>query len=226
MEHRTSAGPTEQITMCVFAKPPGAGTSKTRLVPAVGAQGAAELAAAFLEDTWSGVRDLGWADPVLVTTDENAAVAPTGIDAPVWLQGPGDLGARLERVLRRALALGRPVMALGADSPGLPAAHLDGIRAALVNHDAVLGPADDGGFYALAMRRCPEGALLDLPWSAANTMQATLERLRAVGLAVGLAQPWFDVDRPEDLLRLRALIAQGTVHCPATARALLAHQSG
>lgn len=215
-----------RVTLCVFAKPARPGMAKTRLIPAVGAEAAAALAFAFLEDTWDAVRSLGWADPVLAVTEEDAPLVALAGAAPVWLQGEGDLGARLERVLRRALDTGRPAIAVGADSPGLPPRLLEKVRVALDHHDAVLAPADDGGFYAIGLRRCPPGALAALPWSAAETFQATAHQLRSLGLALAVTEPWFDVDRQEDLSRLADLLAAGTISAPATRRALAQIDAG
>jgi hypothetical protein len=216
----------DRVTVCLFAKPPTAGAAKTRLAPAVGEAGAAALAAAFVEDSWAALGALPWADPVLATTEVDDALARLAAGRPPWLQGPGDLGARLERVLGRALAAGRPALALGADTPGLPPRLLEQARAALRDHDAALGPADDGGFYLLGLTRCPPGLLADLPWSESGTGQATLDRLRARGLTVARLDPWFDLDRPEDLVRFSTLLERGEVCAPATRRLLAARARG
>ncbi|MBF5043695.1 glycosyltransferase [Aggregicoccus sp. 17bor-14] len=203
--------------VCLFAKPPRAGEAKTRLIPALGPEGAAALARAFLADTWALLEQLPWAEPVLTSPAPwpEALLPAPGI--AVWPQGEGALGARLERVLARALAQRPFAMALGADSPGLPAAHLARARALLAEADAVLGPSEDGGFYLLGLRRAlPPGALEGLPWSAPDTLACTEQRLRALGLRVARAEPWFDVDTPHDLERLRAA---GT-DAPATRAAL------
>lgn len=209
---------TPDTTLCLFAKPPLAGEAKTRLVPALGADGAAALARAFLEDTWALLATLPWAHPVLSSPAPwPAALLPAG--AQVWPQGEGDLGARMERVLARAL-MERPLaMALGADSPGLPRAHLEAAHRALADADAVLGPSEDGGYYLLGLRRpLPPGALAGLPWSAPHTREATVARLRALGLRVALGEPYFDVDTPEDLARLRERAP--SLLAPATRRVL------
>lgn len=205
--------------VCVFAKPPVAGQVKTRLAEALGEAVAAELAAAFFADTWARVRALPWARPVLATARERRPEGlACGPEAEVWAQGEGGLGERLERVLRRALERGPWAMALGADTPGLPAHLLEAARERLAaGADAVLGPADDGGFYLLALRRCPPGLLAHgLPWSAADTCQRTRERLEAHGLRTELLAPWFDVDTEADLDRLAALLARGEVRAPCT----------
>jgi len=199
-----------EALICIFAKPPVAGRVKTRLAATLGADAAARLARAFLEDTIESVQAIPWAQPVLATTE------PVEADVPVLLQGEGDLGTRIERVLRAALQRAPLAMAIGADAPALPSRLLESARDALREVDVAIGPAEDGGFYLLALRRCPEGLLRDLPWSAADTLHATLERLRVLGLRTALLEPWFDVDRAEDLERLRTLIRQGTLVAPRT----------
>jgi len=208
---------TPTIPVFIFAKPPVPGLVKTRLaLPGR----AAELARAFLIDTYVTIQDLGWASPIVATTGDldarlRAVLAPT-----VWPQGDGDLGARLERVLRRALEHSPAAIAVGADSPALPIERYEEARAALATSDAVIGPSEDGGFYLLAVKRCPDGLLADLPWSTAGTFAATVARLRARGLTVATLAPWFDVDHPADLERLRRELAARPEVALATRQAL------
>lgn len=141
-------------------------------------------------------------------------------DLPILLQGTGDLGERIERVLRTALRLAPYAIAIGADSPALPTRLLEAARAGLERSEAVIGPAEDGGFYLIGLRACPEGLLRGLSWSASDTFARTLERLREHGLRVEVLERWFDVDRAEDLERLRELLRRGEIHAPRTARLL------
>jgi hypothetical protein len=210
---------TPEAALCVFAKPPRAGEAKTRLAPALGAEGAARLARAFIQDTWALVTQVPWAVPVLASP----APWPEGLlpgPVEVWPQGDGDLGARMERVLLRALERYPVAIALGADSPGLSAGHLEAARAALTHADAVFGPSEDGGFYLLALRRLPVGAFEKLPWSQPETLARTEERLVSLGLTVARVAPFFDVDVPEDLSRLESELASGRLRAPATEAAL------
>lgn len=205
--------------ICVFAKPPQAGDVKTRLIPLLGKDAAAALAEAFLLDTWAAVCDLPWARAIIAST--GTLNRPLGQRAPeVWLQGEGDLGARLERIFTRALESSSFALTLGADSPGLPASHLERARLALAEAEAVIGPCDDGGFYLLGLRRCPSELLAGISWSQSNTFAQTLAKLEAAGLRVRVLEPWFDVDRPRDLARLRGLLALGDVYAPKTAEVL------
>jgi hypothetical protein len=205
--------------VCVFAKPPVAGQSKTRLARGVGAERAAELARAFFLDVWATVTALPWARPVLACTTTDVAAFGAG-EVEVWLQGEGDLGERMARVLGRGIAEAGRAFVLGADVPGLPRAHLDAACAALEGADAVLAPTFDGGFYLLGLSRLPPGLLDGLPWSAADTRARTEERLAAAGLAIASAPAWFDVDEPADLERLRAHLAAHPEAAPRTRAAL------
>lgn len=200
-----------EAMICIFAKPPVAGDVKTRLAAVLGADAAARLARAFLEDTIESVQALAWAQAALATTGAVEA------DIPVLLQGEGDLGARIERVLTAALRRAPIAMAIGADAPALPSRLLESARTALQDADVAIGPAEDGGFYLLALRHFPEGLLRDIPWSSVDTLHATLKRLRALGLRIRVLEPWFDVDRADDLERLRTLMDQGVLHAPRTA---------
>ncbi len=205
--------------LCILVKSPRPGEVKTRLAPAVGLDGAAALARAFLDDTLALARRLSWARVAVVVSGDPAPLAlPAGVE--VWSQGPGDLGERMERALLRALAPGRRAILLGTDSPGLPARVVEAARASLPARGAVLGPAGDGGFYLIGLDRCEPGLLSDLPWSRSDTLLHTEARLRRAGRAVARAEPWFDVDEPADLERLSGLVAGGEVQAPATARAL------
>lgn len=210
--------------ICLFAKPPVPGRVKTRLIPVLGSDGAAELATAFLEDSWIALSEFPWAQLVLASTDETLQ-DPLGDRAEVWLQGEGDLGARLERVLGRALQDHPFAIAVGADSPGLPHRFLDEARVALARVDAVIGPSDDGGFYLLGLRECPKGLLSGIPWSAPTTCLETIAKLQAAGLTVHILDNWFDVDTAEDLERLRALLGAKQIEAPNTKRSLEAHAS-
>ncbi len=211
---------TSPTPVCLFAKPPIPGKAKTRLHAALGPEGAAALAHALALDTWEGLQALGWARPRLCSPEPwPLALLPEGV-APddVWPQGEGDLGAKLTRIAERALETSDRVLFVGADAPGLPAHLLEQARDTFA--DAVFGPADDGGFYLLGLRTVRPGMLANLPWSAPTTLARTRAQLEAFGLTTAALPPWFDVDTPEDLARLKAALASGAVRAPRTAQAL------
>ena len=208
--------------MCIFAKPPLAGLAKTRLAKDIGTDAAARVAKAFVLDTWNAVASIPWADPVLACSEENAELRQmVQGSGEFWLQGAGDLGARLHRILTRATAQGAPVIAIGADTPGLPVDRMEKAHALVHQAGAVIGPADDGGFYLLGLQRVPPTLFDDVSWGTSSVFAETTARLAASGLQAPHLLPWFDVDHGEDLLRLQCLLQSGTIKAPATWAALL-----
>ena len=207
-----------QAIVCIFAKPPEPGSVKTRLIPELGPERAAELAEAFLEDTVAMVRTLDWAECIIAATARFARSYFKPDE--VWLQSEGDLGERLEKVLRLALKRRPIVLAIGADSPGLPAAYLESARQALTTADAVLGPSIDGGFYLIGLKECPVGVLEEIQWSHSTTLASTVAKLEQFGLKTVLINPWYDVDGHEDLERLRRQLANDPSAAPRTAELL------
>jgi rSAM/selenodomain-associated transferase 1 len=201
------------MTICIFAKEPIPGRVKTRLAAAIGDEPAARLAQAFLADTIALVRSVGL--PLVLAWSGRPEAAPRGVE--VWSQGEGDLGERLERVLARALTASRSAIALGADSPGLPSACLRAAVDGLQTHDAVMGPADDGGYYLLGVTRVDPGLLDGIEWSAPTTREQTVGRLVARGHRVAMLPPWFDVDEKRDLARLTSLLRRGAARADVTA---------
>jgi len=203
------------VCICVFAKLPVAGQVKTRLIPQLGSDGAADLALALLEDTWTSLAALPWARPILAFTEADPPTSLPG--AEVWGQGDGDLGARLARMFLRALQDHPCAIAVGSDSPGLPTRIWAEARDALAQSDAVLGPSADGGFYLLGLHRCPADLFSEIPWSVPTTCAVTLQRLKAAGFTVHLLETWFDVDTAADLQTLRSLLGTGRIQAPKTA---------
>lgn len=204
------------MTICIFAKEPVPGRVKTRLAAAIGDRAAARLAQAFLDDTIALVRSLGL--PFALAWSGRAAAAPAGV--AVWPQGDGDLGERLERILARALTSSPWAIALGADSPGLPATHVRAAIEALQTHEAVIGPARDGGYYLLGLTRVRRDLLAGVAWSTPRARADTALRLIERGYRTATLRSWFDVDELHDLDRVRALLRRGVVRAEATARVL------
>jgi len=203
--------------IALFAKPPVPGLVKTRLGRVLGPERAAALAAAFLEDTCATLAQLD-VRTVLATTDLAGPFPDRTRTLVRWSQGEGDLGQRLTTVLSRAVSEANWVLAVGADSPGLPAAlYRQAVRALEDGAPAVLGPALDGGFYLLGLAQMPAGLFDDIPWSTPDTGQAMRARLERFGLTPVILPPWFDVDEHVDLGRLRSLLDAGSISAPATA---------
>lgn len=205
--------------LILFAKAPVPGRAKTRLVPALGADGAARLYRAFLADTAEVVRRVRAADErelwVTAGPGSEEAIAAAGEGFAVRRQREGGLGDRLTHAFGRAFEEGSGrALVVGSDHPTLPVAYLERGLAALEEADLALGPSDDGGYYAVGLRRdaWPRAASLfeDIPWSTPRVLAETLRRAREAGLRVAELPEWYDVDEPGELDRLREDVDPGS----------------
>ncbi len=188
-------------TIALFARFPTPGEAKTRLVPALGAAGAARFHRLLVERTLATVRESGLPFAVYCTGAPLAQFAAwLGDDVPLVEQGEGDLGARLARVEA-------PVILLGADVPGLTSMHLTAAAEALARGQVVIGPALDGGYYLLGYNRPVPFLFSQMAWGTDAVLAETLARLAAHGIAPHLLEPLADCDRPEDLARWPDLVA-------------------
>ncbi|MGH7729078.1 MAG: TIGR04282 family arsenosugar biosynthesis glycosyltransferase [Vulcanimicrobiaceae bacterium] len=209
--------------LALFAKLPRAGEVKTRLVPPLSPHGAAALAEAFLRDCSAALvraADALAAVPYVFYAPGgcgDAVRALVGDRVHLQPQSGGDLGERLtcaDRAL--ANAAHEQLCFLGADAPTLPLAYVLAAFAALAEGtDVALGPASDGGYYALALRGVGrnESAHLALfariGWSGPQVAAQTLERIAAQGLSHVVLPEWYDVDGPAALERLRRELCGG-----------------
>ena len=195
--------------LLVFGKAPVAGRAKTRLIPALGAEGAARLQARLLDDALARARAAGpcslelWgagADP-----DGMLAAAAERQGAVLRAQCAGDLGRRMHAALAAATADGGPAMVVGTDSPGLSPERIRSADALLATHDAVLGPAEDGGYVLLGLHHAPWTLFDGVAWGTDRVLGDTRTRIRALGWRHAELEPAWDVDRPDDLERVAAL---------------------
>ena len=206
----------------VMAKAPVAGHAKTRLIPALGAEGAAALAERLLNHAVQQAlaADLGPVElcgaPAFTThygdADPSAALHPAferlAQEWPIALseQGSGDLGQRMHRAFERAFstmpsATGR-VLLIGTDAPALGASVLRRAADALASADAVFVPAHDGGYALVGLRRPAPTLFEDMVWSSPTVMAHTRRRLTAAGLRHAELPPLHDIDEPADLAHL------------------------
>lgn len=199
----------QQARIVVFAKAPLAGSVKTRLIPALGAQGACTLARQMLHHTLQQARTAHIGPVELCMSPAPDHPAWRGVDVPADVtrsaQGAGDLGERMARaVLRVTTQPGQPVLLVGTDCPGLTAAQLRTAADRLASHDAVLIPATDGGYVLLGLKApCPE-LFSHMPWSTCDVTRETLRRMVALDLRAWQAPPLHDIDEPADLVHLPA----------------------
>jgi rSAM/selenodomain-associated transferase 1 len=190
----------------VFARAPAPGRAKTRLIPALGAQGAAALAQRMLEHAVAVACDarVGPVEVCATPDSSHPAFAALRTRHAVALadQGNGDLGERMHRALVRALQGTSAALLVGTDLPGLDRDMVRCAARALTTCDAVFIPALDGGYGLVGLRAPAPGLFRDMPWSTAAVMQTTRERAGALGLRIAELPPLADVDEPADLARV------------------------
>lgn len=208
----------QKVTICIFAKPPRPGLVKSRLAEDIGANAAAAIADALLTDTVVAASHVRNARIILSVTEQFVFEGFAGITQ--WLQPQGDLGLRVESTLRWALLDANVAFALGADTPGISTDLIDDAIGRTSIADAVLGPVDDGGYYLLGLKTCPEGLLTNVRWSTAHTLSDTEARLKKHEMSVLFTKRWFDIDTAADLERARTEIIAGQLHAPCLASEL------
>ncbi|MEM8981949.1 MAG: TIGR04282 family arsenosugar biosynthesis glycosyltransferase [Pseudomonadota bacterium] len=193
----------DSSAIIVFAKAPQPGRVKTRLIPALGADGAAQLAAELLATTLRATLASQASTTVLAQSPAPHSSAWQGTPLPSsierWAQGDGDLGERLQRCAAQALNRYDRVLLIGSDAPALTATRLNDALAALDNHEAVLVPAFDGGYALLGLTRFDRRLFSGINWSTASVADETRHRLSAAGFETAEMPPVHDIDEPNDL---------------------------
>ena len=193
------------IEIAVFARAPIPGACKTRLIPALGARGAADLHAAMVRRAVAtalaaGIgRVTGWR----AGAPDHPFFAACARDFGVALadQPQGDLGARMAAAFAAAPG---SLLLVGTDCPMLTPAHFAACATALETADAVFLPAEDGGYALVGAPRLIPGIFADMPWGSSSVMAETRARLAARRLTWAEPATVWDVDEPADLARLRA----------------------
>lgn len=183
--------------LVLFAKYPLPGYAKTRLIPALGAEGAARVHRHLARRTVDVLRHSGAPVEVRYAGADEAAFRTWLGDGPTLVeQNDGGLGDRLIDASRD-----RPHIFFGADTPDLTVECVQAAIRALEAHDIVIGPAEDGGYYLIGMRSARPELLRNMPWSTADVTPETLRRCDAFALSVAMLPALADCDRPEDLDR-------------------------
>ena len=211
-------------TLGVFVKQPAPGQTKTRLAERIGAIAAAEFALAMLDDALEACRPFG--DRRVIGFSPPAATEffrpYESIGYELWSQPDGDLGHRMTAFFESyATDDDDHVVLVGTDSPTMPRNFIDESFRLLKSHDCVLGPATDGGYYLIGLRRSRPELFAGMVFSQPTVLHQTCERIEALGLSLALLPPWYDIDTMADLDclvgHLHAMrIAGIETGCPAT----------
>lgn len=191
--------------LLIFTRYPEPGRTKTRLIPHLGAEGAAKLHAELVRHT------LAWADDLARLCDVAVEVHFTGGDTASMqsLFGPqrdyrpqvdGDLGDRMAHACERAFRTGaRRVVVVGTDCPDLSADRVATAFRSLATHDVVVGPALDGGYYLIGLSRAQPALFREIAWGSERVLAQTLATAEHEALSVQQLPPLDDIDLPDDL---------------------------
>jgi rSAM/selenodomain-associated transferase 1 len=198
---------TRDKALVVMTKAPLPGESKTRLVPPLTFEEAADLARALLIDQLDHLTSFSGAELFVAFSPQNAgalfhALVPECFSC--FLQEGEDLGERMRQAFQHLLTEGfESVLLIGSDLPPIPLETFDTAYVSLgAGRDVVLGPTEDGGYYLVGMRRLIVDIFEDIHWSRADVLYRTLEKIKRAGLTYELLPLLHDVDTPEDLVRL------------------------
>ena len=193
----------------VFAKAPVPGYAKTRLIPVLGAQGAADLQARLIR------RTVALAARSRLAPTQLWACGGTGLeffdgfksvlDNRVYVQTGSDLGLRMQHAFDQTLQNAEFAVLIGTDCPALEAVHLERACAALAEgSDVVLGPAEDGGYVLIGLRRSEPRVFQNIAWGTSAVLQQTRKQIHRLGLSTTELSVLWDLDEPRDLERLKA----------------------
>jgi uncharacterized protein len=190
-----------RIDVAVLAKAPVPGLAKTRLIPEIGAHAAAVLQARLTERTIETARasDVGpvtiWCTPNCSHRSFRALQLQHGIDLKP--QPAGHLGARMLAAMQEG-----PTLVTGTDCPGFTPAHLQEAAHVLQIWDAVLIPAEDGGYVLIGTNVPQPGVFAEIDWGTAQVAAQTRARAKALGLRLYELPPLWDIDTKDDLARM------------------------
>ncbi|MGS2724516.1 TIGR04282 family arsenosugar biosynthesis glycosyltransferase [Porticoccus sp. GXU_MW_L64] len=189
-----------------YAKAPQLGRVKTRLRPALGDEGCLQLHRQLVEHCFQALHTANIAPYSLAISGPSQGYFEALIaDKPVDIQQQlgADLGQRMQHSAEQALTAAAGVVIVGSDCPFLDAGYLRAACEALQQgSDCVLGPATDGGYVLIGLRRVHARLFADIPWGGEQVLEITRQRLNELGWQYSELAPLMDIDRPEDLAKL------------------------
>jgi rSAM/selenodomain-associated transferase 1 len=208
---RVSPESSPQLAIAIMAKAPIAGLAKTRLTPHLGADGAAALQRWLLERTVCTALASGLGPVILWCAPDTGhpvfiALAESG-EITLRQQPAGDLGERMAQAVAESAGVAGTLV-IGTDCPLLTPADLRAAGEALATHDAVVAPAEDGGYVLIGLRQVIPEVFSGIDWSTDRVMAQTRQRLAGLGCSWFEFSPFWDVDRSTDFERLLPLFPE------------------
>lgn len=194
------------VRIVIIAKAPIAGFAKTRLIPSLGVDGAAQLAKRMLLHTVQTALASNLGPVEICATPDPSNPAWQSLCLPtelIWsAQGDGDLGQRMARAAKRTINKGEAVLLIGTDCPAIDISTLRSAADALQHHNAALVPTFDGGYALLALKRYDAALFEHMTWSTSTVAQETLKRILQLGWQANMLPTLHDVDEAADLVHL------------------------
>lgn len=207
-------------TLVVMAKAPRPGMVKTRLAQNLPVEAVTELYRCLLDDTMRLARSMGTVEVAIMCPAshvEDLVGLAQGVMNVVPQKGEG-LAAGLTSVFAHFTAGGQQrVVAFNSDSPHLPASVLGGAFEALTNHDVVVGPTNDGGYYLVGAKAAHPTLFYDDGMGTKSALDTLLARAQELRLSVTSTDPFYDIDEERDLTRLAAELRLAPARAPRTA---------
>jgi rSAM/selenodomain-associated transferase 1 len=191
--------------LIIFTRYPEAGKTKTRLIPALGKEGAAMLQRQMTEQKLAEAKKLQTYIPVSLEIhfaggNEQLMQNWLGSNLTYKQQNEGDIGCRMASAFQESFKTGtKQVVLIGTDCPELNAKLISQAFEELIEHDLVLGPALDGGYYLIGLNQFIPELFTDISWSTAEVLSQTLSIAEKLELAVAFLTTLTDIDHPEDL---------------------------
>jgi rSAM/selenodomain-associated transferase 1 len=192
----------------IMAKEPKPNKVKTRLIPPLKPESAADLYHNFLLDKIEQVRSLEGIHPYTAYMPKSSEaffreIVPGNFF--LLLQVGSDLGERLAYVSNRLFDIGyKKIIMLDSDTPNLPTNYIREGFKRLSEFDVIIGPSEDGGYYLIGLKSKNPELFSDIPWSTPGVTEKTLEKTSSMGLKTSLLEKWYDVDTLDALKRLKS----------------------
>jgi len=193
----------------VFVKVPEPGRVKTRLTPPLSSEEACRLYTAFITDLFGRLSRIKKLSGTVFYHGDDSVTLTSFIPKSYTTspQRGGNLGERLASAFDELLAgEGETAVIIGSDSPDLPVQYIKRAFLKLKHKDVVLGPAADGGYYLVGLRKPAPAIFEDIEWGGPVVLSRTIDRIQSQGLTLSLLPLWYDVDTPASLRLLRDLI--------------------
>lgn len=195
--------------LIVFAKPPIPGMAKTRLIPALGEEGAAAFYKNLLHHTLENVcYNKQWDVQLWLAADlmpEFFSDIKERYKVTLYYQRGKDLGERMYHALSDSLIHYQKVALIGTDCPAIDSQLITETFMLLDDADLVISPAEDGGYVQIAARRVEKFIFNNIEWGSERVLQQTQKALMTSGLSVAYTGVYWDIDMPQDLIRLKGV---------------------